>query len=158
MWILLALAYLSSANAKAAILVQISNISDFTLPTWGIGDPAVSQNINVCVYSVGLIASDYAITVSSSGGYALTSGSNSIPYSLYWEDSGAGNLGSSGGTQLSNGVKLTGQTNANILSPLCALGVTGPTARLTLKIAQTDMTAAPAGTYSGTITLLVSPN
>lgn len=139
--------------------VQITNLSDINLPNWSTGDPAVSASADICVYVIKLLSnSDYAITASSPGGFFLNNGPQKIPYTLYWEDSGAGHLGSSGGTQLSNNVKLGSRQNANILSPLCALGLIGPNARLYLKITQADMAAALAGTYTGTVTLMISPN
>jgi len=154
--IIWALSWALAPNAYALGVVQISNVSDFNLGSWGIGDPPIAAHIDVCIYALlTLPLTDYTITVSSPGGYVLTNGMQQIPYSLYWEDSGAGSLGSSGGTQLTNGVALTGQMNANILSTSCALGTTGPNARLTLKISTTDMTNALAGTYNGTITLLL---
>jgi hypothetical protein len=158
LFLLAVVTYLPASDARASLAAQIANISDLNLPTWGIGDPDVNQHIDVCVYAIGIFSTSYGVTISSPGGYVLSNGSNTIPYSLYWEDSGAGNLGTTGGTQLTNNVKLTGRMNANILSPLCALGLSGPTARLTIKITQADMTAALAGTYNGTITLLISPN
>ncbi len=156
---------IATANqpATAQILgvgpVEISNISDFNLGTWGIGDPAIVAHMDLCIYALVTVPlTSYSITISSPGGYILTSGSHQIPYSLYWDDSGAGNLGSTNGTQLSNNVALTGQMKANILSTSCALGnPSGPNARLTIKITTQDMTNALAGNYTGTITLLVSP-
>jgi hypothetical protein len=137
--------------------VQVSNLSDINLPTWNIGDPAVTASIDICVYSISLFASpDYGVTISSPGGFFLKNGAQQIPYSLYWEDSGAGHLGSSNGTQLLNNTKLPNRGNANTLSVLCALGLAGPTARLYVKITQADMNAALAGTYNGTITILLS--
>ncbi len=141
-----------------ALLMRISNLSDFSLPSWGIGDPAPQASINICIYGLNIpTLTSYAITASSSpAGFKVASGSNEIAYSLYWEDSGAGSLGSTLGTELHDGVKLYPQHNLNILSSSCA--ITGPTARLTLKISEAAMTAALAGNYTGTITLLLTPN
>jgi hypothetical protein len=146
-------------NAEALAQMQLSNISDFSLGNWGMGDPAVSSSMDLCVGSLlNSPAGGYAITITSStGAYTLKSGSNTLPYTLFWDSSGSGSLGS-GSTQLTNGMKLSGLGNGNALSALCALGLTGPNARLTIKIAQSDLTAAIAGTYSGTITMLLSPN
>lgn len=143
------------SNAEAFILYRVSNIGDFNLPTWNIGNPAVTASQDLCVYTT--LLGNYSITISSPGGFVLKSGSNQIPYSLKWDSSGAGNLGS-GGTQLSNNVALGSQPNSNILASDCSLGTpAGPTARLTITIAQADMIAALAGTYTGTITLIVGP-
>jgi len=153
---------LCAVPAKAGIIpaIQISNISDFNLPSWNLGDPAPTAHIDLCLYSLNsLVSGGYNVTATgSNGGFHLVSGPNSIPYSVTWDDSGSGNLGNTAGTQMTSGAALTNQVNANILSVSCALGVTGPNARLNLKIAQADMTAALAGTYSGSITIVVSPN
>lgn len=146
----------AAAPAHALSLMQISGISDMNLPSWGIGDPAPEAHIDMCVYAVLPVAGQYAIRVSSPGGYVLTNGANQIPYELYWDDGGPGNLGGNMGAQLTNNVTLTGRQNANVLSALCALGITGPTARLNLRISSAAMNAALAGTYTGTITLLLS--
>ena len=137
---------------------QISNLSDVTFPTWNIGDGAVSANIDICIYSIGVLSStDYGVTISAPGGYVLKDGTRQIPFSLFWEDSGFGNLGSNSGVQLSNNVKLNSRKNPNIFSTSCnSLGSNGPTARLYIKITQADMTAALAGNYSNTLTILIS--
>lgn len=137
--------------------VQISNLSDVNFPSWNIGDGAVNASVDVCIYSIGVLSStDYAVTITAPGGYILKNGTKQIPFSLFWEDSGAGNLGSSPGTQLSNNVKLGKRKNANLLSTNCAIAPSGPTARLYIKISQADMTAALAGTYNATITIMIS--
>ncbi len=136
--------------------IQITNLSDFTLPNWNIGDGDVNASINICIYALGVPSlNTYAVQASSPGGFFLNSGSKQIPYTLAWEDSGGGNLGSNSGTALTNNVKLTGRNNANILSANCALG--GNNARLYLKITQASMTSALAGTYTGTVTIVISP-
>ncbi len=149
---------LFSQPAQALDIVQITNISDFDLGNWGIGDPPVNANIDICIYAtLTFPVSSYGITVSGNhSGYFLKSGSNQIPFTLTWDDGGAGNLGG-GGTAMTHGVKLANRMNANILAPLCTLGITGPTARLKLHITQAAMIAAPAGTYTGVITLLLTP-
>ena len=156
--LLLLLLMVCFPSARAyALAMQISNISDFAPPTWSMGDPAITTAMDLCIYGLNIPAlTSYAITVSSSpAGYNLVSGSKTIPFSLYWNDGGPGNLTGTG-TQLSDGVKVANLQHVNILSSSCA--VTGPNARLTMKITQADMTAALSGTYSGTLTLLLSPN
>ncbi|MGE0754246.1 MAG: hypothetical protein AB7L92_03700 [Alphaproteobacteria bacterium] len=138
----------------AAAAMRITSIDDFNLGSWGIGDPAISEYSDICIYGLNIPAlTSYAITISSTpSGYRLQSGANFIAYGLHWEDNVLGGLG----TQLTDGVKLDGQTNLNILSQTCAIG--GPNARLTIQITQAEMTAALAGTYAGVITLLLSPD
>ena len=144
---------LTAQQAHALTLVQVQGLSDMNLPSWGLGDPAVTAGINFCIYNT--LNPNYSVNVSSAGGFKLSNGGKFIPYSLSWDDGGAGNLGNTSGIALSNNVTLAGQHNANFVSPIC-LG--GPNARLNLKITQADMTAALAGTYTGTITIVISPN
>lgn len=144
-------------HAHALLAMRVYSVSDLNLGTWSMGDPAVSAHINLCMYSYDLLPiTGYAITVTSVGGYNLKSGPRNIPYTLTWDDGGAGNLGASGGAALTNGVKLASRLRANILDSTCTLS--GPNARLNLKITQASMSAALAGTYSGTVTILITPN
>ncbi len=142
-----------AGNAHALLGMRISNISDFNLPEWSPGDPEVNASINICIYTYDILPiGGYAITVSSPGGFKLVNGSSEIPYNLYWKNSTGAGLG----TQLSNNVKLTGQTGGNILSSTCAL--TGPNAKLSIKILQSSMNQALGGVHKGEITLLLTPN
>ena len=149
-------ALLALPASAGGLAVQINGVSDLNLGSWSIGDPAVSSYIDVCIAATLTVPlSDYAVTATGSNGYNLVNGTNLIPYTLTWESSGAGNLGTSNGTALSNGVLLDNQPNAYVLSaPFCS---TGNNARLHIKITQAAMVAAMAGTYTGTITLLISP-
>jgi len=158
LFILIVLFCLSAAPAQALLdSVQVSNLSDVTFPAWNLGDGAVSRNIDICIYSIGVLSStDYAVTITAPGGFFLKDGARQIPISLFWEDSGAGNLGNSNGTQLTHNVKLGSRKNANLLSTNCAIAPSGPNARLYIKISQADMTAALAGTYSNVLTILIS--
>ena len=142
-------------NGYAIVFYQISSLSDINLPAWSIGDAAVSAYKDICVYST--IVGNYGITISSTGGFVLSNGAYQIPYTLSWDDGGAGGLGASS-TPLSNNVTLASRTHMNILTTNCSVGVLtpGPTARLTLTISQAAMIAARAGTYTGTITLVLS--
>jgi hypothetical protein len=157
-FLVIMLIFLVLCRPANAILdtIQISNLTDFNLPSWNLGDGDVNASINICIYALGVpTLNTYAVRASSPDGFVLVNGSHQIPYTLSWEDSGGGNLGSNSGTTLTNNVKLTNRNNANILSSNCSLG--GNNARLYLKITQAAMTAALAGTYTGTITLLISP-
>lgn len=148
---------LHACPGMAAVLYRISGITDINLPAWSIGDPAVNASMDMCAYTT--LLGYYSVMVSSAGGYVLTSGANQIPYTLRWDDSGAGALGT-GGTALTNNVKLNNRQNPNysLLSNDCSLGApSGPTARLLLNITQAAMTAAPAGVYTGTISITLSP-
>lgn len=152
--LLLLIVLMCLPHSAGAISMRISNISDFNLGTWNIGDAAIEQSMDICIYGLNVPALlSYGINITSSpNNYRLQSGARFLPYSLYWKDSV---IGSSVGTQLSHGVTLANQFNLNVLFANCAGGVN---ARLTIRISQADMTAAYAGKYDGVITLLLSPN
>ncbi len=149
----------AAARAEAAAQVQVSNISDVNLGTWGMTDAAPSGYFDICAYASSTTPSgSYALIITSSNGaFYLANGSQHIPYAVYWEDSGASHLGTnSPGTLLSYGSKITGRSNASTSSSSCTLGL-APTARLTVKIALSDMQAALAGTYTDQIIIMLSP-
>ena len=157
----LALGLLAALPGGAAFglpSVQITNASDIAFSSWGMGDPNASAHIDLCIYAAQTLpAGGYGITASSAGGFVLKNTGNSalqLPYSVSWDDGGAGNLGATAGNSLNVGGDLSGQINASTALPLCS----GPTARLNVRIAATDLTAALAGTYSGTLSLTISAN
>jgi hypothetical protein len=157
--LILGLLLASVTSARAAPQVEISNVSDIALGTWGMADAAPSTYFDICVYSGGnMPAGDYALTITSqNGGFFLANGTHQIPYALYWESSGASHLGTnSPGTLLTYGSKITGLANADTASSTCTLGI-APTARLTLKITLANMQAALAGTYTDKIYITISP-
>ena len=158
--ILALLVALAAGDAHAILLYRLTGLSDFNLGSWSITDPAVSASMDLCVYTT--LVGNYVITATSTGGFQLVNGVNSIPYTLRWEDSGAGALGSSGGTALTNNVGLTNRqhSNSSLISTDCSTGApAGANARLYLDITKAAMTAAPGSSlpYSGTLTLIVSP-
>ncbi len=146
-------------DAQAIIFYRITGLSDFNLPNWSITDPAISTSMDLCVYTT--LAGSYAITATSVTGFTLVSGLNTIAYTLSWEDSGAGALGSNGGTAMTNNVALTNRqhSNSSLTSTDCSTGApAGANARLYFKITKAAMTAAKgsATPYTGTLLLTVS--
>lgn len=140
----------TSSSAPAVIpgrpdLVQVSGVSDVSLPDYAPGSD-LTGNTNLCVYSN--TAGTYYVTLTStSGGFNLTDGTNTIPYSVNWEDSEVGataityNMKSSRQSGDSSSTTCGGTTNAN----------------LAVTVDASDFALKPAGSYSDTITILVSP-
>jgi hypothetical protein len=87
-------------------------------------------------------------------GFAMQDGLKFIPLELKWEDSGSGNLGSNGGTQLANTIPLLGRQNGAASNNSCG---GQPNARLYAKVLAADMTAATSGTYACNLTILIAP-
>lgn len=127
--------------------VRISNLADINLGVFG-GADAVGTT-DACVYRNGTGA--YRITATGSGAasaFSLTDGTNSVGYSVEFDDgTGAVAMGAS--------TPMIGRTGADPASATCA--TTGNNAVVTTTVVATDAAALPAGTYTGTLTLLVAP-
>jgi hypothetical protein len=155
---------LAPAGLARADEVELSNLTDVNVPQWVTGEGDIVQDVFVCVYrqnSSGT-ARTYGIEATGDGpGFYLKSGTTTLAYSVNWYDGGTGSPGGGSGQPLVNNVVLTAQTNArnNQDLPVNSADCNGggsPTAMLRLSITATDMDAAPDGTYSGTLTLLLS--
>lgn len=133
-------------NAVIPNLIQISNLNDINLGTWsGSGD--MTGNDENCVWST---TRGYNLTATGSGAanaFTITDGSNTIAYSVAWDDVDTNDQA------VTSGDALAGQAT-DALTTNC-LG--GDTANVTVTVAEADAAAAPAGSYSGTLTLVVAP-
>lgn len=111
------------------------------------------QTQNICVYS-NSATSGYNVTASGTGpggNFQLLSGSLSLPFEVQW----SATSGQSSGTQLNPNVPLTGQiSSANQQS--CNSGPAS-SASLVVILRSSALSSATAGTYNGTLTLLVGP-
>ena len=137
---------------EVAAQVQISGLSDLQLGTWsgsgdleGVGDHCV----------LGPRGGRYAIEatgVGSAGGFApvVMSASLVLPYD-YSDDGG-------GWSQMSPGVPLTGQRGAPNENQFerCLAGQRSPQ-RVRVRVLAQDLGTAVAGSYDGSLTLLVTP-
>ena len=142
------------ATPAGAATGQISKLSDVN---FSLLNPLVSTSSaqNLCVYSSGLTKM-YSIkaTGSGSGGaFTVNAGAGlDLAYGVQWSASS----GQSSGTSMSPGVNLTGLTST-ALTATCTLGAT-TTASLIVTLNATDLQAAVAGiTYTGSLTLLLTP-
>ena len=133
--------------------VRISGLGDVAFGSVGnLGVDSISSQ-SICVYANTAI-NGYNVTASGSssgGAFKLASGANLLSYEVQWSPS----PGQSSGTQLSPNVALTGlvstatQQNCN----------SGPaaSASLILILRSTIASNAAAGSYSGTLSLVVGP-
>jgi len=141
-------------NATISGLVQISNLSDLSFSSLtGTTDTTLSEN--VCVWS-NTSTKNYTIKATGNGtasAFTLASGSNApLPYGVSW----AATSGASSGTSLT-----TNTTSAafasTATSPLCS---TTPTTTATLFVtitAANQYTMVANASYTGILTLLVTP-
>jgi hypothetical protein len=147
-------AMLGSAPACAqSNNVRITKLSDVVFGSVAnLGVDAISSQ-SICVYAHST-SNGYQVTASGSGAggsFVLTSGTSSLAYDVLWNET----AGQNSGTQLNPNVTLTGQASAAI-QQTCN---TGPstTASLILVLRALALSSARAGSYSGTLTLLVGP-
>lgn len=153
----------STANAQQ---VRISNLSNITIPMWVNGDPAIVQDVFVCIYRQNGGSNTnrtYAIRATGNGpGFLIKTGANTIAYTVTWNDGGAANPGGGTTAPMVNNVRLTNRQNARIKQDIptfssdCNAGAS-PTARLRIQITAAAMDAARDGTFTGILTLLLSP-
>lgn len=133
-------------------LARITDLDDIDLGTWN-GTTGLSAADNICVWST---TRGYQITASGSGtagAFTLTDGTDTIAYSVAWDDA----AGAASGTALATGTALTAQASG-ATSATCQGGTT-PTATVLVSVSQTDLEAATfnSAVYSGTLTLVVAP-
>ena len=127
---------------------QASGLEDIILAPWSQGDPSPRGTATACIYTS---TGSYQISASSSNGagttFRLSSGTSFINYTVRWND------GVSGLQRAYNGTPLTGlvgdSTSANC-------GGANP-ATIQVNILRSNMQAAPTGTYSDTLTVMITP-
>ena len=146
-------------NATIASRVDITGLTDITFADSDLGPVVNTANqatkaANVCVWSNNADKS-YYITASGSGAsnaFTLANSTNPvIPYEVYW----SATSGATTGTQLTTATK-SAKLTSTATAPTCG-GST--TATLVVGIQGSDANSMLASTtYSGVLTLLVSPS
>ena len=144
---LLSAAPVSAASNKVRI-TQLSDVAFGTLANLSI-DAVRSQS--VCVYA-DTATNGYDVTATGTGpggAFQLSSGAQSMSYEVQWSSS----AGQSSGTQLAPSSPLTGQTSS-ATQQTCNTGA-ATTASLIVVLRSAALSSATAGTYNGTLTLVV---
>lgn len=146
-------------NVTKPARASITNLNDLTIASYipGAGNQILTDD--VCVYSSRPNGA-YTIkaTGSGTGGtFALANGSNLLPYSVNWNYGGVNAL-TNLGLALQPNVTSVALFKAATDSSTCTGTVPGPTARLIVTILATNLDAIVDGTYTGTLTLLVTPS
>ena len=150
---LAALLVLAAFPAQApAQKVRASNFSDvdFGMLANLQGESRRSQSL--CIYSNGQNRS-YSVSASGSGpgsAFALSDGSFSLPFDVEWSDS----ANQSTGTPILPNTVLTGQLSS-AGNQFCSAGP-ATSASLTIVLRGANLSKARAGTYSGSLTILVA--
>lgn len=142
-----------SSAAPAGNNVRITGLSDVAFGTLANLSSDAVRSQNVCVFS-NSPTNGYNIQATGSGsggGFILASGGRTLAYEVQW----AQLSGQTTGTQLSPNVSLTGQVSA-ATQPSCNSGPAS-SASLIVILRAGQLSTAAAGSYSGTLTLLVAP-
>jgi hypothetical protein len=149
----LALACPAWSGLLAGNNARITGLSDVAFGTLATLSSDSTKTQNVCVFSNSTNNGYYveATGSGSSGAFTLSSGAHLLAYDVEWNASS----GQSTGSLLSPNVPLTGLFSA-ATQPSCNSGP-ATSASLIVILRAASLSSATAGTYSGTLTLLVAP-
>ena len=131
--------------------VRLTNLQDIQLGTLGIGGDVVAAQ-NVCAFS-GANTNGYFVSGSGSGPGgtpALQSPAGTLPIELQW----SGQSGQTSGSLVTS--SLTGPFYSVATHQFCNSGPS-TSASLIVRIREGNISAAPAGLYSGSITIILAP-
>ncbi len=139
-------------------LVKISDLQDINLGTVSTVNGDIKGSTTACIYSnqpaAGGSGGGYQVTANGNGAgnaFTVSDGANTLAYTAYWKpDTSAGD-----GTQVTSGSSLANQDGADTSSISCA--GTGLNAKFTVAFSQSNIAAAPPGTYTGTATIVIAP-
>jgi hypothetical protein len=142
-----------SITASVANRAQITGLSDVSFSNVDPSTAASNAQSN-CVWS-NTATKGYSITATgsgTSGAFTLANGSLTVPYTVQW----SATANQSSGTALTAGTALSGLTTTAV-NPTCSSSPT-TTSSLIVSISSTNLQSMVAATsYTGTLTLLVTP-
>ena len=140
-----------SISVVLGTLARVTSLDDISFGTWsGTGDLSVADDICVWVSGGG-----YEVTAEGNGtgnAFELTNGSDTINYTVKWDDV----AGSTSGSTMTSGSTLGSQTSS-ATSTDCDGGSGTMTATVQVDIAEAELGAAGSGAYNGVLTLLIAP-
>ncbi|MBB3472913.1 spore coat protein U domain-containing protein [Sphingomonas sp. BK345] len=146
-----ALSLVAVASPSVAQNVQVNGLSDVSFGSISGFGADLTRSQSICAFS-GLLGGRYTVTASGSGtggAFTLANGAARLPYEVQWSTS----AGQTSGTNLAANVPLAGQT---MLLSCPVLQTTN--ASLIVILRSTALSAATAGSYSGTLTVILSAN
>lgn len=144
---------LSDAAQAASNKVRITSLSDVAFGTVANLSVDAVRSQSVCLFA-DTDTNGYTITATGTGpggAFQLASGLSSMAYEVQWSSSS----GQSAGVQLTPNVPLTGQLSS-ATHQVCSNGP-ATSASLVLMLRASALSSASAGTYNGTLTLIVGP-
>lgn len=129
-------------------VMMITIASDIALGTWT-GSGGVTGTSAICVYHTG--GSGYSITLTTStANFRVVNGANYVTYTPSFSDSGVGGTY----TALSYGVTQS-FSGADTSSSSCSGSYN---AALKIEVDEADLSSAQPGSYSATLTLVLTPS
>lgn len=130
-------------------LIRIRQVSDHAFGSYaGTGDLNSNDTLNI---SMNYASGGYSVTGTGSGAasaFTITNGSQTIAYNVYFNDV----TGNTGEAPLVSGTPLGSQTGGAV-----TLGATTLNANVHVEILEANLQNVNAGSYSGTLTLVVAP-
>lgn len=151
--VLLPAILVSDPAVGASNKVRITKLVDIAFGTIAnLGSDAVRSE-SVCLYAE-TNTNGYNVTATGTGpagAFQLSSGAGSMAFDVQWSSSS----GQSSGSQLVPNVPLTGQVSS-ATQQACTSGP-ATSASLIVILRSTALSSARAGTYNGTLTLLIGP-
>jgi hypothetical protein len=141
----------ASASSAASNKVRITALSDVAFGTIANLGADARRSQSLCLYA-DTATNGYTVTAmgsGSGGAFDLSSGAQSLPFDVAWNSA----AGQSSGLQLTPNVPLTGQVST-AAKQTCSSGP-ATTASLVVILRSAALSSAMAGTYSGTLTLIV---
>jgi hypothetical protein len=140
-------------TVSVANRAQITGLTDVAFTNIDPATNATAAQSN-CVWS-NTATKGYSITATgsgASGAFTLANGALSVPYSVQW----AASAGQSSGSALTAGTALAGLTSTAV-NPTCSTSPT-TTSSLVVSIAASNLQSMQSATsYTGSLTLLVTP-
>jgi spore coat protein U-like protein len=137
------------ASPASAQRVQISELGDVSFGLLTNLNADTVRNQDICVYSQSNGYNVRAFGNGSGGAFTLSDGANMLAYEVQWNSS----AGQVVGTTLAANAPLTGQLSS-AQQRSCNQG---PSASLIIVLRSAALSSATAGTYTGTLTLVVEP-
>lgn len=140
-------------TASVPTRARITGLTDVAFLNQDPGAAAFNAQ-NVCVWS-NTATGAYTVTASGSGAanaFTLAAGASTVPYSVEW----APTTGQASGTALASGVA-SGSLTSAATHQTCTSGPSA-SASLIVRMSSDDLSTMDAGSnYTGTLTLLISP-
>lgn len=132
-------------------LIRITGLVDFNLGTYS-GTGNINRNDNISIAGNDKSsAPTYRVTAFGTGtasAFSIASGTNTISYRVFFNDK----VGTGGAAEMTSGVPLIGRTGIHK-----SFSTTSDNSNYRIHIAESILRNAPAGLYSGVLTLVVEP-